>query len=319
MILGIDLGSNTLRAVLMDENLTVIKEAEFIVAAAKNLSQNNLISNEAIARLKNALRNLKEQNFDLTKARAVATAAFRKAKNTELIFKEIKDEFNIEFKLIDAKEEARLSVLGMQNALNKLGIKDKELLFCDLGGASCELSFANTTKSFDFGIISFYEKAMKAENLGKNYKISSLKTRDKILKFHFLLKDRKLKNIAILAFKEVFLAKSFLRKSKAKKIVLNSGVPTALVALKQGLLYEEYNASLINGKKLYRGDFLYYGLKLWYMSEEKACLLVGKNRKNYLVAGCFLLYALFEKEELIVVDEGIREGICIDFMQEFRC
>ncbi|EFP1318064.1 Ppx/GppA family phosphatase, partial [Campylobacter jejuni] len=120
-MLGIDLGSNTLRAVQMDEKLNKLKEYEFVIGAAKNLNQSGEISKEAIQRLKNTLSILAKEQ-DLSKARAVATAAFRKASNTNEIFAHLKKEFGIDFKLIDAKSEAKISVLGMQSGLRRLKI-----------------------------------------------------------------------------------------------------------------------------------------------------------------------------------------------------
>lgn len=312
MITGIDLGSNTLRAVTLNEALEPIQEAEFVIGAAKNLSIDENISQEAIERLRLALKSLKTQGFKLDEAEAVATAAFRKAKNTKEIFTQIQDEFGLSFKCIDALSEARLSILGMQNALKRVGFKQNNLAFCDLGGASCELSFANNLKSFDFGIISFYEKARsKPLSSHLSYKLS-LKTRDKKLLLQSLGLNKRLLKLAFMAFDEVELAKKHLKKFKGRVVVLNSGVPTTLSALKQGIEYERYKASLINGKTLRNDDFLKFGIKLWYMSEKEACKWVGENRKNYLVAGCFLLFALFDKQKLIVVDEGLREGVCID-------
>lgn len=318
MILGMDLGSNTLRVALMNEKLDLLKEYEYIIGAAKNLSKSKKISKEAISLLKNALYDLKNQEIDIKNVNAVATAAFRKAINTKEIFDEIYSEFNIKFKTIDAKEEARLSVLGMKHGLSKLGLYANNLAYCDLGGASCEVSFKNFSKSFDFGIISFYERSLKY--ISKKYNDFNLntKTRDKKFKLYGLIKDDRLRAMAILAFKESANAKSFLKKYKCKTVILNSGVPTAIVALKQGLEYSEYQSSLINGKELYAGDFLHFAIKLYNMSEEKAALLLGKKRKNYIVAGCFLLYALFEKQKLIVIDEGIREGLCIDFYNKHK-
>ncbi|WP_297192816.1 Ppx/GppA family phosphatase [uncultured Campylobacter sp.] len=317
-MLGMDLGSNTLRVALMNEKLDLLKEYEYIIGAAKNLSKSKKISKEAISLLKNALYDLKNQEIDMKNVNAVATAAFRKAINTKEIFDEIYSEFNIKFKTIDAKEEARLSVLGMKHGLSKLGLYANNLAYCDLGGASCEVSFKNFSKSFDFGIISFYERSLKY--ISKKYNDFNLntKTRDKKFKLYGLIKDDRLRAMAILAFKESANAKSFLKKYKCKTVILNSGVPTAIVALKQGLEYSEYQSSLINGKELYAGDFLHFAIKLYNMSEEKAALLLGKKRKNYIVAGCFLLYALFEKQKLIVIDEGIREGLCIDFYNKHK-
>ena len=314
-MLGIDLGSNTLRAVEMDEKFNKIKEYEFVIGAAKNLSQSGEISNKAIEKLEKALSILaKEQN--LKNATAVATAAFRKAKNTEEIFSKLKALFGVDFKLIDAKTEAKLSVLGMKEALLRLKIYEKTA-FCDLGGASCELSSENKFQSFDFGIISFYEKSkiLKSDfsykKILKKYPNFVKNLKDKKLKIHFLIQDKKLKSLAFNAFLEVSKIKKELNSLKLKSVVLNSGVPTTILALKQGIFYENYEASKINGKRLFIWDFLNYALKFFYMSEKQAVVEVGAMRKNYLAAGCLLFYALFDKHKLIVVDEGLREGVCI--------
>ncbi|MBS4240707.1 Ppx/GppA family phosphatase [Campylobacter vulpis] len=309
-MLGIDLGSNTLRAVVMNEALEKLEEYEFIIAAAKNLSQSKVIGNEAIQRLKNALKELSKKH-DLSKALAVATAAFRKAENTNLIFKELKKEFDISFRLISAQTEAKLSVLGMQSGLLALNLH-QEFGFCDLGGASCELSFRGNYLSFDFGIISFYESFQTTTN--KAFKpLPYFKTKDKKLQIHTLIKDKKLKSLAFRTFEEVKNIKKSLKKQKMKRIVLNSGVPTSLAAFKLGLSYENYDAKKINGTRICAKEFLYFALKLWHMKEDEARFWVGKMRKNYLVAGALLLFALFDKEELIVIDEGLREGVCVAY------
>lgn len=323
-MLGIDLGSNTLRAVLMDKDLNSLKEEEFIIGAAKNLNHKGQISDEAIQRLKEALRILEQKGYKLKEANAAATAAFRKASNTETIFEELKKEFGIVFKTIDAKTEAKLSILGMKNALNKLGFKQENLAFCDLGGASCELSFGENFKSFDFGIITFFEKEKKPLQTKKELDFHKFfkkraylfkKIKDKKLRLNFLLKEKNLKKLAFAAFDEIKEAKRHLRAFKGKIMVLNSGVPTTLLAMKKGISYEAYEAKLINGKKLHVNDFLNFGIKLYQMSEENAKIWVGEKRKNYITAGCFLLFALFEKQRLVVVDEGLREGLCIAKMK----
>lgn len=317
-MLGIDLGSNTLRALEMDENFQKIAEYEFIIAAAKNLNITGKIGDEAILNLRKALQTL-ALKYELKNALIVATAAFRKASNAKELFLELKQEFGAEFKIIDAKTEAKLSVLGMKTGLLALGLSE-EFAYCDLGGASCELSFKGVFKSFDFGIITFYEKA-KPQNLSQKSTINKAylkkypqfiqNLKDKKLKLHFLIQDKRLCSLAFRAFDELKEIKKQLAKFKAKKIVLNSGVPTSLCALKLGLSYEDYDFTKINGKRLRVNDFLKFGIKLWNMRENEAREFVGNSRKNYIVAGCFLLFALFEKQKLIVIDEGLREGVCI--------
>lgn len=354
-MLGIDLGSNTLRYCVLDENLKKLQEGEFIIGAAKGLEKTGLIGTEALSRLKNALLAMKNAGLSLENARAGATAAFRKAHNTEAIFSELKNEFGVHFSLISSSDEARLSILGMDAGLKSLNLQSLEKGYCDLGGASCELSFKGLFKSFDFGIISFYEKAKGFELRGfKSFDFSKMlkkfpkfafKLKDKKLKLSLLIKDKNLLQIAFVAFDEVALARRFVATfrnsckktsqnsfknslSKASKnsfknsfknakpcprfFVLNSGVPTALVALKKGLNLQTYTSLKINGARLKTSDFLHFALKLAKMSELEAAPQIGKARKNHLIAGCFLFYALFDKERFIVIDEGLREGLCIE-------
>ncbi|WP_291952913.1 Ppx/GppA family phosphatase [Campylobacter sp.] len=313
-MLGIDIGSNTLRAVLMDKNFNKLQSEEFIISAAKNM-QNLNINQEAIEKLFFALNTLKKKNYDLKNAKAVATAAFRKAKNTKEIFKKIQDEFGLKIVLIDANTEANLSILGMQERLKKLNLFRRDFNYCDLGGASCEITNTKFSKSYDFGIISFYEKnifkSSKHNNFVNFFKKNPDKlkfVKNKILKLHFSNFHPHLKQLILKSFEEVKFAKKSL---KNQYIALNSGIPTTLCAYKQGIKYINYSEEYVNGKKLKSKDFLFFAIKIWNLEQKKAKIYLGESRKKYLIAGALLLYALFDKEKLIVVDDGVREGVCI--------
>ncbi|HEC1746298.1 Ppx/GppA family phosphatase [Campylobacter lari] len=318
-MLGIDMGSNTLRAVLMDENFNKLKSEEFIIGAAKNM-QNDIISDEAIERIFSALKILKEKNYDLSQAKAVATAAFRKAKNTEFIFEKIQKEFKLDVKLIDAKTEAKLSILGMQERLKALKLFRKDLNYCDLGGASCEISNEKFSKSYDFGIISFYErmhfKAIKPSayvRFFKKYPQNLMRIKDEKLKIHLSPYPTHLKQLALKAFD---LSKDI--KLKGNFFILNSGVPTTLCAYKQNIKYKDYLEESVNGKILKRKDFFEFALKIWNLEQEKAKIYLGENRKKYLIAGSMILFALFDKQKLIVIDDGVREGVCIAHFKNIK-
>ncbi|HEC1764652.1 TPA: Ppx/GppA family phosphatase [Campylobacter lari] len=318
-MLGIDMGSNTLRAVLMDENFNKLKSEEFIIGAAKNM-QNDIISDEAIERIFSALKILKEKNYDLSQAKAVATAAFRKAKNTEFIFEKIQKEFKLDVKLIDAKTEAKLSILGMQERLKALKLFRKDINYCDLGGASCEISNEKFSKSYDFGIISFYErmhfKAIKPSayvRFFKKYPQNLARIKDEKLKIHLSPYPAHLKQLALKAFN---LSKDI--KLKGNFFILNSGVPTTLCAYKQNIKYKDYLEESVNGKILKRKDFFDFALKIWNLEQEKAKIYLGENRKKYLIAGSMILFALFNKQKLIVIDDGVREGVCIAHFKNIK-
>lgn len=313
------MGSNTLRAVLMDENFNKLKSEEFIIGTAKNM-QNDIISDEAIERIFSALKILKEKNYDLSQAKAVATAAFRKAKNTEFIFEKIQKEFKLDVKLIDAKTEAKLSILGMQERLKALKLFRKDLSYCDLGGASCEISNDKFSKSYDFGIIGFYErmhfKAIKPSayvRFFKKYPQNLARIEDEKLKIHLSPYPAHLKQLALKAFN---LSKDI--KLKGNFFILNSGVPTTLCAYKQNIKYKDYLEENVNGKILKRKDFFDFALKIWNLEQEKAKIYLGENRKKYLIAGSMILFALFNKQKLIVIDDGVREGVCIAHFKNIK-
>ncbi|EGK8091213.1 Ppx/GppA family phosphatase [Campylobacter lari] len=318
-MLGIDMGSNTLRAVLMDENFNKLKSEEFIIGTAKNM-QNDIISDEAIERIFNALKILKEKKYDLSQAKAVATAAFRKAKNTEFIFEKIQKDFKLDVKLINAKTEAKLSILGMQERLKALKLFRKDLNYCDLGGASCEISNDKFSKSYDFGIISFYErmhfKAIKPSayvRFFKKYPQNFARIKDEKLKIHLSPYPAHLKQLVLKAFN---LSKDI--KLKGNFFILNSGVPTTLCAYKQNIKYKDYLEESVNGKMLKRKDFFDFALKIWNLEQEKAKIYLGENRKKYLIAGSMILFALFNKQKLIVIDDGVREGVCIAHFKNIK-
>ncbi|WXG60242.1 hypothetical protein VB002_00560 [Campylobacter concisus] len=63
----------------------------------------------------------------------------------------------VNFHIIDGQAEAKLTFLGVQNALKKLGINDKFSII-DIGGASSEIGEDGKFISFKFGIITFYER-----------------------------------------------------------------------------------------------------------------------------------------------------------------
>lgn len=313
------MGSNTLRAVLMDENFNKLKSEEFIIGTAKNM-QNDIISDEAIERIFNALKILKEKKYDLSQAKAVATAAFRKAKNTEFIFEKIQKDFKLDVKLINAKTEAKLSILGMQERLKALKLFRKDLNYCDLGGASCEISNDKFSKSYDFGIISFYErmhfKAIKPSayvRFFKKYPQNLARIKDEKLKIHLSPYPAHLKQLVLKAFN---LSKDI--KLKGNFFILNSGVPTTLCAYKQNIKYKDYLEESVNGKMLKRKDFFDFALKIWNLEQEKAKIYLGENRKKYLIAGSMILFALFNKQKLIVIDDGVREGVCIAHFKNIK-
>ena len=285
MVIAIDLGSNTFRVALIKKEQNGFSNKQIyekIVGAARGLNESGKIGLEAKNRLFEAIMEAKSK-FDFAKFKcvAVATEAFRVASNSEEIFSEIREKFGINFHIIDGQAEAKLTFLGVQNALRKLGISDKFSLI-DIGGASSEIGEDGKFISFKFGIITFYERFKTLDLMQENAKIYTKEARE------------------------------FLTSLDNKLIVLTSGVPTTIAALKLGLKnYESYDPKKVSGYELKNDDLAWFVNELLKMDDKSADVVVGRSRKYPLIAGTLLLKELLngQNAKFIVIDDGLREGV----------
>ncbi|WP_103617439.1 disulfide bond formation protein DsbA [Campylobacter concisus] len=291
MVIAIDLGSNTFRVALIKKVQNGFSNEQIyekIVGAARGLNESGKIGLEAKNRLFEAIAEAKSK-FDFTKFKcvAVATEAFRVASNSEEIFSEIREKFGINFHIIDGQAEAKLTFLGVQNALRKLGINDKFSII-DIGGASSEIGEDGKFISFKFGIITFYERFKTLDLIQENAKIYTKEARE------------------------------FLTSLNNRLIVLTSGVPTTIAALKLGLKnYESYDPKKVSGYELKNDDLAWFVNELLKMDDRSADAAVGRSRKYPLIAGTLLLKELlnWQKAKFIVIDDGLREGVGAAYLQ----
>ncbi|CZE51235.1 hypothetical protein [Campylobacter geochelonis] len=292
MVIGIDLGSNTIRAALMSDDYMILKSMEFIVGSARGLKEGKKLNALAKERICKALETIKNEfEFNNFAHVGVATEAFRMASDSVEFFSQIKTKFGINFKIIDGKSEAKFIELAVKTRLEKLRFSTMDLLIIDLGGASTEVAFNGHYESFKFGIVRFHNEFLTYENMQNHA--------DEVVKD----------------------AKEFIINSNSKNIVLTSGVPTTMVALNLGLDYASYNPNLVNGQKIKFSDFDKTAKEILALDDEEASKKVGENRAVYIVGATFLLKSLlkdFKEREFVVVDDGLREGIMIDYINKTK-
>ena len=219
-MIAIDLGSNTIRACKMRRlgsgNFECEYSFERIVGSARGLGSKGL-ANDAMDRIRLAIGELvSEAKFD--SSIAVATQAFREAANSSEFFRDIRDKFGIEFKIISGELEAFLTRVGVENRAKILSLNIGNSLLIDLGGASTEISFGDFSRSFEFGIITALESDKSA-----------------------LIEE----------------TKRYIAGFECDNVILTSGVPTTALAIKRGMNYENYNAKMINGAKIDKDDLIY--------------------------------------------------------------
>ncbi len=288
-MIGVDLGSNTIRAVEIDcETKQRVKEYQKVVGLAKGLKKGEDIKADSERVLFEALEEIVEMfDFSSKNHKCITTEAMRIAKNSAKILNKIKDRFGLNFEIIDGKEEARYTLMGVKEAL---GLESDFCMF-DLGGASTEISYMIDgrfeTKSFPFGIL----------NTASKYE------------------DNILEGIQ----KEVKTVEEFTKEKNVSKLIATAGTPTTVCAYLQDMDYESYNYKKINGKTLHVRDYkrAYEEILSMPLSEqERYC---GIRRSELIRVGILMVIEIMGVlgfDESIVSDDGLREGLAISLCKQ---
>lgn len=295
-IVTIDLGSNSFRVLKYDyKNHKIISEFNEVVGMADGLVETLNISKDAMIRVINAINKASQDlNFDPKDAVCVTTAAMRKALNNKEVLSFFEEKTGAKFSIIDANEEARLTLLAVKYALKREEINSENFVLLDIGGGSTEI-VVNTAqnyeaKSFDFGIVTMTQKSIKKEDLEKD------------------LNDRKIQIKEFLNSLKIDL--------KDYSFVATAGTPTTIAAIKLGQDYFSYDRNIVNGTKVNLND-LEDSLKIFKShSKDELTKLVGQGRVEFMEVGTYIYKMVFEvlqKEESIVLDDGLREGVAINY------
>jgi len=296
-MVAIDLGSNTVRIVEYDcTSKKILNTYEKIVRTAEDLVNTKKISDEAIERIIQALNEAKEK-ITFENVIAYATEALRQAENSHEVIQKIKEATGVEFKIATPEEEAYFTSLAVEDILNKLNKQFKCMFLADIGGGSTELIVKNRkellSESFKVGIVTISQKYKSIEALEVGIK-----------------QDVK-------PFKDFI---NFVKQSYRPDIfVASSGTPTTIAALKMGLDYSTYEAEKINGVELTIEDLDYWMDKLLKMEMKHREKLVGVGRGDLIVSGIMIFKEIFrmgEFDKCIVVDNGVREGIALDYCKK---
>lgn len=294
-VTSIDLGSNSFRVLIYDcLNNKVIGEYNEVVGMADGLNETNCISKEAQQRVVLAIESsCKKLHYEPSKAICVTTAAMRLAKNSSDVLSYFKEQTGTNFKIIDGKEEARLTLLAVKYALKREKINSSKFILLDIGGGSTEIIVNNDedfiSHSFNFGIVTLAQRHDNHEELYKELQANK--------------KD--IKN---------FLVENGIDTSDYT-FVATAGTPTTIAAIKLEQDFFHYDKDAVNGTKIKIKD-LDECLELFKNSSTSTITkLVGKGRVEFIEVGVYIYKTIFEvldKKESIVLDDGLREGVAIN-------
>jgi len=295
-MIAIDLGSNTVRVLAYDcKSEKQLYAYEKVVKTADGLAEFGTINDAAVQRVIAALHEAQSQlEFFEHNIRAVTTEAVRRASNSDEVLRQIKQATGVELEIISGDEEARLTLLAVENRLKKLHYASDTFVLVDIGGGSTELIFhygkESVSKSFPVGIVTIAQSYENLENI------------EKALPREMLDMQR-------------FCVEIYATKGKPSSFVATAGTPTTVAAMKLGLNYETYDANKINGISLSIDDLDLFLNKLLDMHFKAREIAVGTGRSDLIAAGILIykqIYMMLEVDTCVVIDDGLREGVALD-------
>ena len=313
---ALDLGTNNCRLLIAAparEGFRVVEAFSRIVRLGDGLSRTGRLDALAMDRALSALsicaeRLRRRRPF---KVRAVATQACRIAENGPAFVERVAEETGIRLDVITPREEARLSVAGCANLLDR---SYDAALVVDVGGGSTELSWVDLSAasggriapgawlSIPAGVVTLAERFPEDATASQAWYGAMVEhIRGHITAFH--MADR---------FRPVFEA-------RRAHLIGTSGAITSLAGLHLGL--RRYERSRVDGLWLVDADCDAAAERLIGLGPQGRAAepCIGPDRADLVLAGAAILRAVQDTwpcERVRVADRGLREGILLSMMAE---
>ena len=319
---ALDLGTNNCRLLIATpstDGFRVVESFSRIVRLGDGLSRTGRLDDEAMNRTVAALCACAEkiERRQAVKVRAVATQACRAAVNGADFITRIERETGLQFAIITPREEARLSVAGCLNLLDR---SQDAALVMDVGGGSTELSWVDLRPdkagrpkpvppigawiSVPIGVVTLAERFPEPP--------SNIRAWFRAMVDHFKVEVEGFANAE--PFRKAFA-------EGRAHLIGTSGAITSLAGMHLGL--KRYERSRVDGLWLTETDCVAAADQLIALGARGRAAepCIGPDRADLVLAGAAILQAVQEVwpcERVRVADRGLREGLLLSMMTEAR-
>ncbi len=311
VLAALDLGTNNCRLLVARpqhhrRSFRVIDAFSRIVRLGEGMGRTGYLSDDAITRTLDALRvcSSKMRRRRVTRFRAVATEACRRATNRGVFLDRVEEETGIELEIISTAEEAGLAMAGCGSLLNP---EVPGALVFDIGGGSTELAWSRgesdaaptAVASIPIGVVTLAEKYG-----GDRYADG--------------IYDSMVDEVAT-ALAPYEAEHGIQREAEAGRlqVIGTSGTVTTLAGVHLDL--PRYVRDRVDGVFLEVDNTLEIGRWLASLDYEARAAhpCIGRDRADLVVAGCAILEAICRQwpvPTMRVADRGVREGILFGLM-----
>ena len=335
---ALDLGTNNCRLLIArpdGDSFRVLDAFSRVVRLGEGVDRTDRLSDAAMDRAIDALKVCAEKmtRRGVTRARAIATEACRRAENGMDFVARVRRETGLELDVIGAGEEARLAVAGCAPLFDS---RRECLLVFDIGGGSTELVWIdlsamprNRRRDILLGVQSEGVDEARLEldikTLARNAYWTSLPVGVVTLaeRFKTITGERERFDAMrdctrdlIAPFAATGAGPTEDRLSRMQ-LLGTSGTVTTLAGVHLDL--PRYNRSMVDGLWMRRHDLSSLIDRLLTMDRAQRSLIpcIGDDRSELVISGASILSAILDywpTEKLRVADRGLREGLLYGLM-----
>ncbi len=316
---AVDLGTNNCRLLVAEprgQSFRVVDSYSQIARLGEGLHDSGRLSDAAIERAMSALHAIRNKLrvHGVGRVRCIATEACRKAANGADFIRRVQTETGLTFKVIGAKEEARLASIGCYDLIEP---DVRSVLVVDVGGGSTELSHVNANAIRSGGLAGILREAPILD-------WTSLKVGVVTLSEAFDLTDETAAWPEMLERARMAVrgwpALDRVAKQLAEDdgyLIGTSGTVTCLAGVH--LKLDRYRRDKVDGSWLSRNDGRATMERLRELGVAGRAQLptIGEERAPLMLAGCAIMEAVwevFDAHKLRVADRGLREGVLLSMM-----
>ncbi|HEY8004420.1 MAG TPA: Ppx/GppA phosphatase family protein [Phenylobacterium sp.] len=315
---ALDLGTNNCRLLIATPQggggFRVVEAYSRIVRLGEGLSQSGRLSEPAMERALAALKVSAEKlrRRRVVRLRAIATQACRMAENGPAFLDRVFEETGLRLQIIAPQEEARLSVAGCLNLIDR---DQDAALVVDVGGGSTELSWVDLRGapatgmpplrawlSVPIGVVTLAERFPEGQAATEPW-------------FRAMIDTMKAE---IAAFRRADGLREVFDADRAH-LIGTSGAITSLAGLHLELA--RYDRNRVDGIWMSREECDAAARRLLAITtqERAAQPCIGPDRADLVLAGAAILQAVQELwpcSRVRVADRGLREGILLSLMAD---
>lgn len=304
---AIDLGTNSCRLLIADKQGKYLLQDTCPVRLGEGMHETCIISEDAFKRALDCFISFKKSmdKYKVTKYKAIATAACRKATNSEKFIKAVKEESGIKLEVIDGYEEA---LLNLEGAMMNCDKSKKYVAVFDMGGGSTEVTLAETGKT---------PKILHSVSIPWGARNSSEA-------FDFSAYDEKKANnlrAEINLYMKDFLVKSNYEKYKNDVcVVATSSGPLRVAAIQHG--FDKYDREKADGliidmTRLNDIWDIYYKMSVKEMADSP---MIGENRSKIFIPGCVIFDTVLKQnlkaDKVIASLKSAKDGIIRELIKD---